>query len=109
MNRISTSPSLRDTIRHNDVKTMLANARLTAAADESTERSAEAQRQVHQAMYRFGLGQITEQERRQILALLEPCCPGIFFRWPTVDDPQSPTGDVNDRGIAAFDPMLDTP
>ena len=109
MGHISTSPGLRDTLRHNAVKTMLENARLTAAADESTERSEEAQRQVHQAMYRFGLGQITEEERRQILALLKPCCPGIFFRSPTTDDPQALAGDVNEATIAALRPLHDTP
>ena len=107
MSSISTSPSLRDTIRHNDVTTMLENARLTAAAKESTERFEEARRQVHQAMYRFGLGQITEQERRQILVLLEPCCPAIFFRLPSIDNLQVPAGDVHNRGIAAFHPLLD--
>lgn len=106
---ISTSPSLRDTLRHNDVETMFANARFTAAANESAERSEEARRQIHQAMYRFGLGQITEEERRQILVLLEPCCPGIFFRFPIADDPQPPTRDVNGGAIAAFRPLLDTP
>ena len=88
---------------------MLDNARLTAAAAENAERCEEAQRQVHQAMYRFGLGQITEEERRQILALLEPCCPGIFFRLPTADDPQAPAGALDQGDIVAFRPLLDTP
>ena len=109
MSRIFTSPSLRDTLRHNDVKTMLENARLTAASADNAERSEEAQRQIHQAMYRFGLGQITDEERRQILVLLEPCCPGIFFRFPTADDPQAPAGDMNEGAIPAFRPLLDTP
>jgi len=58
---------------------MMANARLTAAATDSPERTDEAKRQVHQAMYRFALGEITEEERQQILTLLKPCCPGTFF------------------------------
>ena len=72
--------SLCQTIRQNEMETMLKNARLTANAAATADRAAEASRQVHLAMYRFALGQITEQERQQILAILQPCCPTIFFQ-----------------------------
>jgi hypothetical protein len=79
------SPGLRYILRRNDVRTLLANARLTAAAADGPERTEEARRQIHKAMYRFALGEITDEERRQILTLLEPCCPGTFFRLPVID------------------------
>ena len=73
------SPGLRNILRRNEVRTMMANARLTAAAGDGFEKTQEAKRQVHQTMYRFALGEITDEERRQILTLLRPCCPGVFF------------------------------
>ena len=79
------SPGLRNILRRNEVRTMIANARLTAAADDSPERTEEAKRQIHKAMYRFALGEITEEEPRQILTLLEPCCADTSFRLPIVD------------------------
>jgi hypothetical protein len=65
---------------------MLKNARLTVARSDDPECAQEAERQIHQTMYRFALGQITGQERERILSLLRPCCPGIFFRPRAVDD-----------------------
>jgi hypothetical protein len=66
---------------------MLDNARLTVAAGVGPNRAKEAERQIHAAMYRFALGQITDEERGQILAILQPCCPEMFFSQPTLDDP----------------------
>ena len=60
------------------METMLRNARITAQWDDGPERRDEAIRQVHLAMYRSALGQITADEREQILAVLRPCCPEIF-------------------------------
>ena len=49
-----------------------------AAAAAGPDRAKEAERQIHAAMYRFALGQITEDERRCILGILRPCCPEMF-------------------------------
>jgi hypothetical protein len=57
---------------------MLKNGRLTAHWSNTAEREQEASRQIHLAMYRFTLGQITEKERQQLLAILRPCCPDLF-------------------------------
>jgi hypothetical protein len=76
---------------------MLANARLTAATADGPERIEEAKRQVHQTMYRFALGDITEEERRQILTLLEPCCPGTFLS-PKLSDDQLALWDLLHQG-----------
>ena len=46
---------------------MLRNARITAQCDDGAEKRLEAVRQVHLAMYRAGLCQITMEEREQIL------------------------------------------
>ena len=64
---------------------MLENARLTAAAPGSPEQADEAARQVHRAMYEFALGAITADERRQILTILHPSCPDMFFSSPDVE------------------------
>lgn len=57
---------------------MLRNAHVTAQSDGGPERKHEAIRQVHLAMYRFALGQITEDERKRLLSILRPCCPEVF-------------------------------
>jgi hypothetical protein len=61
---------------------MLRNARITAQCDNTPERRDEAIRQVHLAMYRSALGQITADEREQILAILRRCCPEVFVSPP---------------------------
>jgi hypothetical protein len=68
---------------------MLANASLTRDAPDDRERTAEAARQIHQAMYRFALGQISEAERTRVLQILRPCCPEIFVT-PASRDVPSP-------------------
>jgi hypothetical protein len=65
-------------LRRRLAEAMIDNARLTRQHPESPERSTEARRQFYQAMYEFALGHITREERRQILELLEPCCPEVF-------------------------------
>jgi len=61
---------------------MLRNAHVTAQSDGGPERKHEAIRQVHLAMYRFALGQITEDERQRLLSILRPCCPEVFVSPP---------------------------
>ena len=72
-------------LRRNDVETMLENARLTASAAEGPERTQEASRQIHHAMFACALGQITEEERHNVLSILRPCCPWIFSTPPAID------------------------
>lgn len=92
--------SLHEILRHNDVETMLHNARITAECADAEERRKEAIRQVHVAMYRAGLSQITAEEREQILALLRSCCPEVFVTCPVEKDhvlelgiPEEPVAD----------------
>ena len=66
---------------------MLHNARITAGCDDAEARRKEAIRQVHVAMYRAGLSQITAEEREQILMILRPCCPEAFIACPAEKDP----------------------
>ena len=81
------SLSLHEVLRHNDVETMLRNARITAQCDDGAEKRQEAVRQVHLAMYRAGLSQITAEEREQILEILRPCYPEVFIACPAEKDP----------------------
>ena len=64
---------------------MLDNARLIGNAVDDPMQSLEAERQVRMAMYKFALGQITEQEKQQILDILRPCCSEVFFTPPAID------------------------
>jgi len=74
-------------LRRNDAETMLENARLTARYPQSEERDQEASRLIHHVMYACTLGEITAEERRAILAILQPCCPDLFVRTPAADEP----------------------
>jgi len=65
---------------------MLRNARITVECDDGAEKRKEAIRQVHLAMYRTGLSQITAEEREQILAILRPCCSEVFLLCPAEKD-----------------------
>ena len=65
-------------LRHNDVETVLRNARLTLDWPDGEEKRAEAERQIRMAMYRAALGQISNDERDRILDILRPCCPALF-------------------------------
>ena len=66
-------------VRRNEVETMLHNARLTRDWPAADENRTEAERQVRVAMYRFAIGRMTDEERWQILEILRPCCPDMFF------------------------------
>jgi len=66
---------------------MIENAHLTREFANCPERSTEARRQFYQAMYDFAMGRITREERRQILALLEPCCPEVFEAARSIEPP----------------------
>ena len=92
------SLSLHEVLRQNDVETMLRNARITARCDDGAEKRQEAVRQVHLAMYRAGLSQITAEEREQILMILRPCCPEVFIAVPNRERPCS--GVWHPRGTA---------
>jgi hypothetical protein len=72
------SLNLHDTLRRNEVETLMRNARLTRGWPDEQERREEAERQVRRAMYRAGLDQLTDQERARILEILRPCCPEVF-------------------------------
>jgi len=72
--------TLATVVRRNEVQTMLENARLTRDHPDGAERMETARRQVYRVLYKAALGEITEGERRQILDILRPCCPGLFSR-----------------------------
>jgi len=99
------SLTLHEVLRHNDVETMLRNARITAQCHDGSERRLEAVRQVHLAMYRAGLCQITVEEREQILEILRPYCPEVFIPCPAGKDPVLglgiPAGPVSDDSSAS--------
>ena len=40
------------------------------------------------AMYRFAVGQMKDEERRQILEILRPCCPDMFSMQPAIEHQQ---------------------
>ncbi len=65
----------------------MGNARLTAGTADGPERTGEARRQVRMVLYASALGQITREEREEILAILRPCCPEVFSFAPARDDP----------------------
>jgi hypothetical protein len=78
---------LHETLRHNDVDTLLGNARLIVRYPQGEERDQEASRLIHHAMYASTLGHITMEERCEILAILRPCCLDLFIRTPATDEP----------------------
>ena len=65
---------------------MLENARLIVRYPHGEERDQEASRLIHHAMYAATLRHITADERRDILAILQPCCPDLFVRTPVTDE-----------------------
>ena len=71
--------SLFSLVRRNEVETMLENARLARDWPDVEERRTEAERQIRALMYRSALGQIDDEERDRILAVLAPCCPYLFL------------------------------
>ncbi|MGA2796871.1 MAG: hypothetical protein ABSE63_04780 [Thermoguttaceae bacterium] len=77
-------------LRHAEVKAIFNNANLIRNSSESLYQAAEAERQILMAMYKFALGQITQEEKQQILDVLRPCCPEIFFTPPHATDEQQP-------------------
>ena len=81
-------PSL---LRHNEWQVMLRNAHLICASPDSLERTTAARELIYRAMYKAALKQITDDERRQLLTILRPCCPDLFYTTMTSPDgpPQS--------------------
>ncbi len=75
-------------VRRNEVETMLHNARLTRDWPAADENRTEAERQIRVAMYRFAIGRMTDEERWQILEILRPCCPDMFFMQSPIEDQQ---------------------
>jgi predicted RNA-binding Zn ribbon-like protein len=57
---------------------MLDCAALVRAQPASAGRTAAAERLVRTAMFKFALRQLTDDERRRIQVILEPCCPELF-------------------------------
>jgi hypothetical protein len=60
------------------VETMFVNARFTRNWPETPEQLTEAERQIRMAMYQRALGEISEEERDRVLAILRPCVPDLF-------------------------------
>ena len=102
------SLSLHEILRHNDVETILHNARITAECADAEERRKEAIRQVHVAMYRAGLSQITAEEREQILTILRPCCPEVFVPCPAEKDRVLELG-IPEEPVAADGSTIEQP
>ena len=75
-------------LRHAEVKAIFNNANLIRNSADSPDQAAEAERQIRMAMYKFALGQMTQEEKQQILGILQPCCPEIFFTPPSTDEGQ---------------------
>ena len=65
---------------------MIANARFTRNWPEAAEKRLEAERQVHMAMFRRALGEISGDERDGILAILRPCVPDFFETPASAED-----------------------
>jgi hypothetical protein len=76
---------LHSLIRHHEIEVMLEIAAIVRESPDGPAKEEEAQRLIYAAMYRFALGQITEEERKRILDLLRPCCPDMFFSPPAGD------------------------
>jgi hypothetical protein len=74
---------LSDTLRRNEALAFLANAVLVAEYPDGQEKIDAARQQIHVAMYRAALGQITPGEKEQIFAILAPLCPELFAAMPT--------------------------
>jgi hypothetical protein len=73
-------------LRQREVEVIIENAVLTRERPDSIERTEEARRRVRMAMYYAALGQLTQEEKGRILAILRPCCPELFFSPPISDD-----------------------
>jgi hypothetical protein len=78
---------LLDILRCNEARTFIRNAEIVREYPDCPERADAAREQVHRAMYRSALGQVTEDERVQILAILRPCCPDMFSLESAQDNP----------------------
>jgi hypothetical protein len=98
---------LRDTLRRNTVETMLGNAQLTVRTADSPERTEEARRQVRMVLYESALGQITREEREQILAILRPYCPDMLSFEPAQDDPYAAPAFLDDAEHCSADAPTD--
>jgi len=83
-------------LRHAEVKAMFDNATLIRNTPDSLDQAKEAERQIRMALYKFALGQITEQEKQQIIDLLHPCCPEVFFTPPSIDVHQTTFSTMED-------------
>jgi len=84
--------ALLDILRHNEAQAFICNAEIVRAAPDSPEKTDAATRQIHWAMYRAALGQITREERNRILSILGPCCPELFAYVPPLPSPVSQDG-----------------
>ena len=89
------TPELFTIVRRNEVEAMLHNARLTRDWPNGEQKRAEAARQVRMVMYRFALEQIKDEERRQILEILSPCCPDMFSMQPPIEHQQPASSALN--------------
>jgi hypothetical protein len=83
-------------VRRIEAEAMLQSARLTRDWPNGEEKRAEAERQVRMAMYRSALGQIFDEEREHILAILRPCCPDLFTSLRRPPDPERELPPIKD-------------
>jgi hypothetical protein len=93
-------------IRQQEWEAMLRNAHLIRNAPEGPERTAAARELIYRAMYEAALRQITQDQRHQLLAILQPCCPDLFYSASAFHDeasdlqdtPGNPPSDLGEHG-----------
>ena len=66
-------------LRRNEVETLLHSAHLVRDWANGRERAEEAQRLIRATMYEAALGKISDAMKQQILTILYPFCPDIFY------------------------------
>jgi hypothetical protein len=66
-------------LRRNEVETLLHNAHLLRDWPDRKQKAEEAQRLIRTAMYEAALGRITNDVKQEILTILYPLCPDIFY------------------------------
>jgi len=63
----------------NEVEALLHGACLVSDWPDETQRQEAAERLIRAAMYEAALGKISDDVKQQILAILRPFCPDLFY------------------------------
>lgn len=70
---------LQDILRRTEVETLLHNAHMVCDWPNGKQQAEEAQRLIRATMYEAALGRISDAMKQQILTILYPFCPDIFY------------------------------